>query len=106
MSLRERRDSQNCLDERQISDSVRELPLIDLSRFSATTELWLSEKFGHKFGEKIDVREASYLWFLLRITPEEEFPSGMWATIQMLEGVILEALKSGNVHATSKRKNT
>lgn len=98
MQVRQGRNSQNSLDEREVPDSVRGL-FVDLSRFSEMTEYWLKKKFG--LSGKISVKDAANLWFLLRTTPDEEFPSGAWATIQVLEGMILEALE----HATQKTEN-
>jgi len=67
------------------------MDFINLRGFSPETTYWLKEEFAIKYdfpldGTFISFETACALFFLLRQCPDEEFPRGKWATIQLLEG--------------------
>lgn len=54
----------------------------------------VEDRFGHPAGSHlrptvIPFESAATLFFVLRYTPESEFPGGKWATIQHLESLII-----------------
>jgi hypothetical protein len=64
---------------------------LNLYNFTPETSRWLINKFSYKYNFPIDSHYLSFergcaLFFLLKETPDNEFPKGKWATIQFLEG--------------------
>jgi hypothetical protein len=51
-------------------------------------EQWGHPKLSHARPTVVPFEHAAALYFLLRATPEDEFPNGKWATIQHLEGLL------------------
>lgn len=75
----------------------RGLPSVRLSGFTPTTydflssfveEQWGHPALSHSRPTVIPFEPAAALYFILRATPDQEFPGGKWATLQHLESVI------------------
>lgn len=57
-------------------------------------------QWGHPMNDftrpsSIPFPSATELYFVLRVTPDGEFPGGKWATIQHLETLLDEAARDG-----------
>ncbi len=80
-----------------MSVMVEPADYVDLVVFSAPTREWLYERFEETFRVVIDsmvrLDEAALMVFILRATSESEFPSGKWATIQILEGLVEKSVR-------------
>jgi len=76
---------------------------VRLSGFTPTTydfvagiveDRWGHPPLSHSRPTVIPLESAAALYFVLRVTPDEGFPGGKWATVQHLEGLIEDAVAS------------
>ena len=61
-----------------------------LKKFTPLTEKWLKDIF--ELQTYIPAETAALLFFALRRMDDDLFPNGKWATIQLLESLIEEAI--------------